>query len=340
MPIFHTRDFLLSNGARLAELQVAYIMYGTPTSDFDNVILATHGITSTHLGGDEPTLDRRRGWWHEIIGSGKLFDTDRYCIVASNILGSCYGTTGPASIDPATGEPYGADFPEISYEDIVHAQYLMLRSLDVKKLVAVAGASVGGFQAFQWAVSYPDLMSGIIALDTGPWDTMNIGDSIPGLMETLATDPNWNGGKYYSRGGLVGTLTDIRIRTLRSYGIAEKLAASHRPEEIESVIELTAQQWAEEFDAHALLRQMQAWANFDLRGQLDRIQASVLYVLCDTDEIFPSSIGRKVTSALQKAGVDTTFHEIKSTLGHYATAEEPEKWIPVAKRFLQDLSAT
>ena len=125
MPIFHTRDFELSNGARLAALEVAYVMYGAPTSNFDNVILATHGITSTHLGGDEPTLDRRRGWWHEIIGSGKLFDTDRYCVVASNILGSCYGTTGPASIDPATGEPYGADFPELIRQSATYVERVL-----------------------------------------------------------------------------------------------------------------------------------------------------------------------------------------------------------------------
>ena len=338
MPTFQTRDFELSSGAKLAELEVAYDIYGRPAPNRDNAILATHGITSTHLGGNTPTLDRTRGWWHEIIGAGKLFDTDRYCVIVSNILGSCYGTTGPASTDPATGNPYGADFPRITYEDIVNVQHLMLRSLGIKKLIAVAGASIGGFQALQWAVSYPDFMSGIMALDTSPWDTMNIGGSIPGLLETFANDPNWNGGDYYSSGGLTDALTSIRIGTLRSYGIAEKLAVSHRQEDIESIIEGIAREWAEEFDAHALIRQMQAWADFDLRGQLERIHAKVLYILCDTDELFPASMGREVTTALRMAGVETTFHEIRSSLGHYATTEEPEKWVPAAMRFLREIS--
>lgn len=337
MPIFQTRNFELSSGAKLAELEVAYETYGTLAPDRDNAILIAHGITSTHLGGDEPTLDRRRGWWHEIIGSGKLFDTDRYCVISSNILGSCYGSTGPASADPATGRPYGASFPRISYEDIVNAQHLLLRSLGIEKLVAVAGASIGGFQAFQWAVSFPDFMSGILAMDTGPWDTMNIGASIPGLLETLALDRNWNGGDYYSSGGLADTLTGIRINTLHSYGIAEKLAPDHQPKEIEAVIEKTARQWAEEFDAHALIRQMQAWSDFDLRDQLDNFRAKVLYILCDTDELFPASIGLEVTRALEAAGVEVTFHEISSALGHYATTEEPEKWLPVARDFLNAL---
>ncbi len=334
MGTFRTTDFHLQCGVVLPELEVAYESYGTLNADRDNAILIAHGITSTHLGGHEPTLDRRRGWWSEIIGPGELLDTDRYCIISSNILGSSYGSTGPASINPETSKPYGAAFPQIDYADIVNAQHLMLRDLGISELVAVAGASIGGFQVFQWAVSYPDFMKGILALDTAPWDPMNVKDSVPELIETLSADSNWNDGDYYSSGGVVETLTKMRIATLRSYGIEEKLAKTHTTDEIDELIKNTASEWAGEFDAHALIRQMQAWGDFDLRGQLGRIRARAFYVLCDTDELFPSSIGEEVVEVLKSNGVDVTYHEISSELGHYATTDESEKWVPAAAKFL------
>ena len=129
MAIYRTQNFELTNGAVLADLEIAYECYGGMTADKSNVILVTHGITSSHHAAGTVTSDRRKGWWSEVIGPKKLFDTTRYCIVSSNTLGSCYGSTGPASVDPATGNPYGAGFPEVGFEDIVKAQHLMLLSL-------------------------------------------------------------------------------------------------------------------------------------------------------------------------------------------------------------------
>lgn len=335
--LFRATDFQLECGEVLPELEIAFETYGQLNPARDNAILIAHGITSTHHGAGEPTLDRRRGWWSEIIGPGRLLDTERYCVISSNILGSCYGSTGPATVDPATGRPYGATFPRIGYADIVNAQHLMLRDLGVSRLHAVAGASVGGFQVFQWAVSHPGFMKGALALDTGPWDPMDAGANLRDLTATLAADPRWNAGDYYENGGVAETLAMMRRATLRGYGIEEKLARTHGAEEIEALIRRTAQDWAEEFDAHALIRQMQAWAAFDLRGRLDRIRAKVFYVLCDTDELFPASIGAEVVSTLRRAGVDITYHEIRSRLGHYATTEEPEKWTPAAAAFLAGL---
>ena len=340
MPVFRARNFELINGAVLADLEIAHECYGGMAADKCNVILVTHGITSSHYAAGTATSDRRKGWWNEIIGPRKVFDTTRYCIVSSNILGSSYSSTGPASIDPATEKPYGTGFPEISFEDIVRAQHLLLQSLGVRKLVAVAGHSIGGFQAFQWAVTFPNFMAGVIAMDTGPKDLLDTAAGIPSLIDDLSKDPNWNGGDYYSKGGMEAALTALRVDTLKSYGFEDKLEGVTGRSAREAVLLETAREWAREFDANSLITLMRAWASFNVEDELHKVRARFFYVLADTDELFPASIGKDVMSKLSNAGVDATFLELKSRYGHYATTEEPEKWVPDAEKFLRQLDVT
>ncbi len=340
MPIFRSHNFELGNGMRLAEVEIAYECYGEIAGDVSNVILVTHGITSSHHATGPATLDRRRGWWSEVIGPQKVFDTARYCIVSSNILGSSYGSTGPASVDPTSGKPYGAEFPEITFEDIVRAQHLLLQSLGVRKLVAVAGNSIGGFQALQWAVTYPDFMAGVIAMDTGPKDLFDTAASIPGLIENLSKDPNWNGGDYYAKGRVEEAMTGLRVNILKSYGFEEKLEGVKGRSARDAAMWETAREWAREFDAHSLITLMHAWANFNVEDELHKIRARVFYVLADTDELFPASVGRDVMSKFSSSRVNATLLELKSRYGHYATTKEPEKWAPEAKKFLRQLDAT
>ena len=338
MAIFCAPSFGLKNGIVLSEVEIAYECYGELNAEKSNAILVTHGTTSSHVAAGTVTMDRRRGWWNEVIGPGQLFDTSQYCIVSSNALGSCYGSTGPASINPVTGKSYGTSFPEICLEDIVKAQQLLLHSLGIQKLVAVAGPSVGGFQVFQWAVTFPANMAGIIALDTAPKDILETGSSLNNLLSDLSADPSWNNGDYYASGSMENKLTEIRINTLKSFGFEEKLDDSLDEIAREKVLTDTAREWAREFDANCLITQMRAMASFDVEGELDKIQAKVLYILCDTDEWFPSSIGKEVTLKLTKAGVDAKFLEVHSRHGHYATTEEPAKWVPEAEKFLQKLN--
>ena len=337
MPSFCTRNFLLAGGAVLAEVEIAYEVYGEIAPARDNVILVTHGITSSHHAAGTITADRRKGWWHEVIGPGKLFDTTRYAIVSSNVLGSCYGSTGPASRDPATGRPYGAGFPSITLEDIVRAQHLLLRALGVDRLVAVAGSSIGGFQAFQWAVSFPDFMAGVLALDTAPRDLFDSAANVPALIDRLANDPNWNDGDYYARGSMEESLTAIRADTLRSYGFEERLKGLGDQSARAAVLLEAAREWAREFDANSLITLRRAMGSFDVEGDFHKIRARLLYILADSDEWFPASIGKDVMSKLLGAGVDAVFLQVYSPHGHYATTEEPEKWVPEAARFLRQL---
>jgi homoserine O-acetyltransferase len=338
MAIFCAPTLRLKSGVTLSDVKIAFECYGELNSEKSNAILVTHGTTSSHIAADEVTIDRRKGWWNEVIGPGLLFDTSRYCIVSSNVLGSCYGSTGPASNDPETGKPYGTSFPDICLEDIVRVQHLLLQSLGIQKLVAVAGPSVGGFQVFQWAVTFPEYMASIIALDTAPKDILETGSSLSNLFSDLSTDPGWNNGDYYSSSGMEDKLTAIRIKMLKSFGFEEKLNDTMNEAARDKLLTETAREWAREFDTNCLITQMRAMASFDVEGELDKIQAKVLYILCDTDEWFPSSIGKEVTSKLIDAGVDAIFLEVHSRHGHYATTEEPGKWVPEAKKFLQKLN--
>jgi homoserine O-acetyltransferase len=335
VPLFQARDFPLAGGAVLAELAVAYECYGELAPDRGNAILVTHGITSSHHAAGAIAADRRTGWWSEAIGPGKVFDTERYCVVSSNMLGSCYGSTGPASIDPATGRPYGRHFPAISFEDIVKAQHLLLRALGIERLVAVAGQSLGGFQAFQWAVTFPDFMAGIVAMDTAPRDLFDSASAADGLVAELAKGANWNGGDYYGGAGMEKALTAIRIAILKSYGFEERLAGTAA--EREAVLAETARDWAREFDANSLIALRRAMARYNVEDEFHRIRARLIYVLCDTDEWFPARIGKDVMAKLAKAGVEATFLEVKSRHGHYATSEEPEKWVLAVRQFLERL---
>ena len=218
----HTiRDLRLETGGVLPRADIAYLTRGSLASDGRNAILVTHGYTSgpQMIEGGAAASE---GSWGRLIGPGRPIDTDRYFVVASNMLGSSFGSTNAASNDPATGKPYGSRFPEISVADIVAAQHHLLNHLGVQHLVAVIGPSYGGFQAFQWAVSYPDFIYGIVPVVTALKPPV---DSVEPLLARLAQDPNWNGGDYYDRGGVVDTTTEMRIDTLKQYGIEAELAS-------------------------------------------------------------------------------------------------------------------
>src|SRR5690242_7214951 len=221
---FTLRDFRLANGAAMAEATIAFEPYGRLAPRGRNAVLVTHGFTgSHHAAGRNPANGDQPGSWDGLIGPGKAIDTDRLFVVSSNMLGSSYGSTNAASRNPATGEPYGPDFPAISIRDIVAAQKALLESLGVGRLVAVAVPSYGGYQAFQWAVAYPDFMDAIVAVNTAPWASANTDKQLEEVTARLATDPEWHGGRYYGKGGAKTALTEIRLETLKRYGNDEVL---------------------------------------------------------------------------------------------------------------------
>ena len=329
----------LENGQVLSDVTIAYDTYGRLAPDGRNAILITHGYTSNHhAAGRYGPADSKVGWWDRLIGPGKAIDTARFFVVSSNVLGSCYGTTGPGSLNPATGKPYGPEFPDLTMRDIVVAQREFLIRLGVTHLVAVAGPSLGGRQAFQWAVTYPDFMDGIVAVASSP-KGLGKDDAVHHLMQRLSTDPNWNDGWYYERGGITPTLTAIRMETLKRYGIEAVIGTDHlSPGQREARIRRQAEAWAREFDAHSLVVLRKASVRFDAQRDFNVIRAKVLYVISRTDQLFPPSMGARVMGRLQAAGVEATYVELDSNFGHLASSREADQWAPALQAFLERLT--
>lgn len=335
---FTVYGFRLEGGKVLPEMTLAYETYGRLAADGRNAILITHGFTSNyHAAGRYAATDRAPGWWDGLIGPGKAIDTDRYFVVSSNMLGSSYGSTAPRSLNPATGKPYGPDFPALTVRDIVRAQRLLLSALGVNHLVAVAGPSYGGFQAFQWAVTYPDFMDGIAAVVTAPKPRADM-EPVDVLLARFAADPAWNGGWHYDRGGIPVTLAADRYETLLRYGANEVLAATIPDQAArEARLRQMAETWAREFDPNSMLTLRRALSSFDATRDFHRIRAKVLYVLSRTDKLFPPSLAPAVMDGLAKAGVEARYVEIDTEFGHSASGPEWAKWGPALKTFLSSL---
>ena len=336
--VFSARDFRLASGQTLPELRIAYETYGRLDPDRQNAVLLTHGYTSSHhmVGREGSTM--AEGLWNALVGPGKAVDTDQWFVVSSNMLGSSYGSTGPGQLDPLTGRRYGPDFPDISFVDIVTAQRALLRHLGIGHLVAVIGPSYGGVQAFQWAVTFPDFMDGIVPVTA---DYRNAGVAgLDALLAELEADPGWNGGGYYDTGEVLETLTRIRVRTLVRYGMAEHLAAAcPDPAARQAEIERAARAWASEFDANSLIVLGRAGERFDVEDELPRIRARVLYVLSRTDRLFPPTLAPTVIARLRAAGVRTEYVEIDSALGHAAPGLDAARWAPRLAAFMAQLGA-
>ncbi|WP_170920877.1 alpha/beta fold hydrolase [Enhydrobacter aerosaccus] len=330
----------------LPRLELAYETYGQLSPQRDNAVLVVHGYTSSHHAAGRNAKGKEGrgvaagsvGWFDALIGPGKAIDTDRYFVIAVNALGSAHGSTGPNAIDPRTGKPYGPTFPEITLRDMVASQKLLVDSLGLKQLVAVIGPSMGGFQSFQWAASYPGFMKAIVPSVTAPRAPSGL-ERLQALQKRLASDPNWNDGWYYENGGIAGTLEEIRFETLMSYGQNEILAETMPdPRAREAAIRANARAWAQIYDGHSLVVLRKAIGTFDITSQYDALRrAKVLYVQSPTDKLFDIALCPGYVSDMRKAGVDITYVELPSNKGHMASHADAALWAPILAAFLKSL---
>lgn len=327
-------DLPLTSGGVLPNAEVAYVTYGRLAPDKRNVVLLTHGYTSSHRMADGAASE---GNWAGLVGPGLAIDTNRWFVVSSNMLGSAFGSTAPRSRNPKSGRAYGPDFPSISVVDIVAAQRRMLTGMGIGRLAAVVGPSYGGFQAFVWAINHPDDVGAIVPVVSGLKSPRNM--DMDALAARFAKHPNWNGGHYYESGGVDSTMMDIRRETLITYGVEVELAETYGADMAarKAALDDMVRTWAAAFDAHSLMTLGRASNAYDAAPHLNKIRAKVLYVLSRTDKLFPPSLEGEVMPALKAAGVDARYYLLDSEHGHQASGRDSAKWAPALRGFMEGL---
>ncbi len=331
----------LESGATLDGVEVGYETYGTLDADGGNAILICHALTGNqHVAGADPKTGRP-GWWERIVGPGRPIDPARHFIVATNVLGGCSGSSGPASIDPATAKPFGMTFPVITIRDMVRAQAALLDHLGVATLSAVVGGSMGGMQALDWAVAYPDRVRAVVAIATAArHSAQNIAYHEVGRQAIMA-DPNWRRGAYHAgpppAAGLAVARMAAHITYLSEEGLTAKFgrALQDRSEvsfgfdadfQVESYLRHQGLSFVERFDANSYLYITRATDYFDLAAPHDgRLAAAFAgtktrfaVISFTSDWLYPTAEARRIVRALNAANARVSFVELDSPHGHDA----------------------
>src|SRR5438309_10830636 len=346
----------LDSGAALSPVEIAYETYGSLSADRGNAILVTHAFTGdAHAAGISHETGKP-GWWDNTIGPGKAFDTDKYFVICSNVLGGCQGTTGPASINPQTGCPYGMSFPVITIGDMVRLQTMLIDHLGIKRLLAVAGGSMGGMQALEWAVSYPDrVIAAIPIAATARHSPQQIAFNEVGRQAIMA-DPDWNGGNYYSgrppgRGlaiaRMVGHITYMSDESMREkFGRRlrekEKLGFDFSVDfEVESYLRYRGSQFVNRFDANSYLYITKAEDYFDLTNPtgpltaaFQKVTSRFLVISFSSDWLYPSYQSEEIVRVLRRANRNVAYCELPSNYGHDAFLVDVAEQSDVIRGFL------
>jgi homoserine O-acetyltransferase/O-succinyltransferase len=368
----------LDCGREFHPIRVAYETYGTLSPRRDNVILVCHALSGdAHAAGiaktppaestrdgfgatdRDGTAGKGLGWWDGMIGPGKAFDTDQFYVVATNLLGGCRGTTGPSSVDPATGRPYGPDFPVITVADMVRTERAFLDELGIERLAAVAGGSLGGMQALEWAVLYPDQVDAVVAIASThalhpqgvAWNAI--------ARESIMRDPAWQGGHYYGTGTapeagmgvarMVGHITYLSAQALddkfaRRLQHADDVRYTITDAEfqVESYLRHQADSFVKRFDANTYLYTSRALTYFDLARQhggslasaLAGVSARTLLIAFSSDWLYPPAASREIAEALDGLGKPVEFQVIEAPYGHDCFLLEEARQTPIIRQFL------
>ena len=353
-------NIILDGGKSLSYVEVTYEVYGELNEDRTNAILIVHALSGdAHAAGYHSPDDRKPGWWDNMIGPGKCFDTRKYCIICSNSLGGCKGTTGSISQDPKTGKPYGLTFPVVSIRDIVKVQKELIDHLKIKKLLAVCGGSMGGMQVLQWAVDYPDCVAGVIPIaTTATLSPLSIALNEVG-RRAIMSDPNWNNGDYYGRtppdtglsiARMLGHITYLSDDSMRNkFGRRlqnnEQYSYDFKTEfQVESYLHYQGTTFTKRFDANTYLYVTKAMDYFDLsreKGSLEKtfenIHSKFLIIAFSSDWLFPSYQSKVIARALMACNKEVSYCELSSSYGHDAFLLEVEHESLMISHFLRSL---
>jgi homoserine O-acetyltransferase len=347
-----------NENAKLINVTLAYEQFGEFNSEKSNVILICHALSGdSHVGTypDEPDLP---GWWQNYVGPGLVFDTNKYAIICSNVLGGCMGSTGPTSINPQTGKRYNLGFPIITIKDMVEAQKRLIDALGIKKLHAVVGGSMGGMQALQWSISYPDRVKLVMPIAT----TARLSPQAIAFNEVgrraITNDPKWNRGNYSDTDGpnnglalarMIGHITYLSDESMR-----EKFGRNLQEREsycydfttefcVESYLNYQGTKFTARFDANTYLYITKALDYFDLeraygslKDAFSNVTAKFLVMAFKSDWLYPIYQSKEIVKALQQAGKCVSYCEIDTNYGHDAFLLEYDKMAPMMINFLNN----
>ncbi len=354
------QSLLLDCGEVLYPFTLAYETYGKINSLKDNVILICHALSGdSHAAGYYNLSDKKPGWWDIMIGPGKGFDTEKYFVVCINVLGGCMGSIGPSSINPKTGKRYGLSFPQITIKDIVKSQRMLLNYLGIEKIYCVTGGSMGGMQALQWMIDYPDsVRSSILFATTARMSAENIAFHAIG-RKAIISDPNWNNGNYYDSqppdAGLAVARMLAHITYLSGEILKQKFDRRLQDKEnysfgfdtdfqVESYLLHQGARFVQRFDANSYLYITKTMDYFDLSGgsgkltpAFKNVKSKTAVVSFTSDWLFPTSMSKAIVNALKSHNAHVTFCEIETNRGHDAFLLEKEKLTKLVKGFLDNV---
>ena len=339
----------LESGEKLGPITLAYETYGELNADKSNAILVCHALTGdSHVSGVG-------GWWSNLVGSGRGIDTDKYFVVCSNVLGGCKGSTGPATVDPKTGKPYGINFPLVTISDIVNAQRHLIDHLGIKRLLSVVGGSMGGMQVLQWMVSHPQRVRSAIPIATAMKHTpQQIAFNEVGRQSVMA-DPDWQNGDYYDKAAPAKGLAIARmighITYMSDASMAEKFGRKFRSQrgpfkfspdfEVEGYLRNRGDNFVRRFDANSYLYLTKAIDYFNILNghSLDSIfkglTAKVLVIAFKSDWLYPAYQSQEIAKACKLSGVNASYIELVASYGHDSFLVETEQEAKLIGNFLQ-----
>jgi len=348
----------LESGDTLGPVTLAYETFGTLNTSRTNAILVCHALSGDAHASSLGDPNSPPGWWDSMIGPGKAIDTERYFVICSNVIGGCTGSTGPSSINPDTGKPYGSDFPIITIPDMVNAQRYLVDMLGIEKLLCVLGGSMGGMQTLQWIVSYPERVRSAIPIAT----TMKHSPQQIALDEvgrqSIIGDANWRGGDYYGQSlpakGLAVARMVGHITYMSDISMNEKFGRRTRKPtkdsskfepvfEVEKYLEYRGDDFVKRFDANSYLYITKAMDYFDLLDSkslsdvFKGVRAKVMVIAFKSDWLYPSYQSKEIVKACKLSGVETTYCEVSSSYGHDAFLLRVDEETHLIKHFLNSV---
>lgn len=350
----HLDELTLFRGGELRDVKMAFETWGTLNSKKDNAVLLFTGLSPSAHAASSP-LDPSPGWWEYMLGDNKPLDSGKYFIICVNSLGSCFGSTGPASPNPKTGKPYGVDFPLLSIEDIAESAYAVIQQLGIQKLHSVIGASLGGMTSLAYALKFPQQVTNLVSISAAMSATP-YAIAIRSLQrDIIRSDPEWHDGRYsFEKGPREG------IRLARKLGISSYRSPTEWQQrfgrnttnadpnnlfaprfEIESYLDYNAKKFVDQFDANCYLYLSQAMDLFDIKEHgrnledaMDKIQVERSLVIgIETDFLFPIWQQAEMAKALEDAGINTKLARLNSVQGHDAFLADKEHFSPIISDF-------